>query len=115
MIKIKLHKIVIVLLIIGIVFAIGKYSAYFWDNYLNANSLGFYLDVKNKGYQKIEMILKPKKYEKVVANLTISDATGAYVGFLTGIAGGPVGMAVGAGVGGVASSAVSGFLMWVGL
>jgi hypothetical protein len=97
------------------VFAIGKYSAYFWDNYLNANPLCFYLDVKNKGYQKIEMILKPKKHEKVVANLTISDATGAYVGFLTGIAGGPVGMAVGAGVGGVASSAVSGFLMWVGL
>lgn len=94
------------------IFAIGKYSAFFWENYFKEN--GYFENIIIKS-EKLNKILKKRQYEKWVANLTISDATGAYIGFLCGIAGGPLSMGVGAAAGGVGSSAVAAFTKWLGL
>lgn len=94
------------------VFAISKYSASFWENLVASfDTVNYSLRYSPKNAK----IQKNRNYERWVANLTISDAAGAYFGFVAGVSGGPIGMGVGALVGGVSSSAISGFLKWLNI
>lgn len=80
------------------VLSVAKYSAKFWETEVSMPLNGANL--------KGNHIMKPARV--IIAGLTSADFTGAYFGFLAGIAGTPAAMGVGALLGGLGGSAAMG-------